>query len=42
MLVRDYNYSESALLAKQRETRILSAALAHELVKVVMRRLASL
>lgn len=41
-LVRDYNYSESELLAKERETRILSEALAHDLVTVVMRRLSSL
>lgn len=42
VLVRDYNFSENALLAKQRETRIFSEALAHELVNVVMRRLATL
>jgi LPS-assembly lipoprotein len=41
-LVRDYSYSESAQLAKQRESAILSQALAHDLVSVVMRRLASL
>jgi outer membrane lipopolysaccharide assembly protein LptE/RlpB len=41
-LVRDYSYSESALLAKEREKSILSAALANELVSVVMRRLSSL
>ena len=41
-LVRDYNFSESELLAKERETRILSEALAHDLVSVVMRRLSSL
>jgi LPS-assembly lipoprotein len=41
-LVRDYNFSENALLAKERETRILSGALAHDLVSVVMRRLSSL
>jgi outer membrane lipopolysaccharide assembly protein LptE/RlpB len=40
--VRDYTFSESALLAKERERKILSAALAHDLVTVVMRRLASL
>jgi len=40
--VRDYNYSESAQLAKQREQQILSAALGDELVGVVMRRLSSL
>lgn len=42
VLVRDYNFSENALLAKERETRIFSEALAHDLVNVVMRRLASL
>ena len=41
-LVRDYNFSENELLAKERETRILNEALAHDLVSVVMRRLASL
>ena len=41
-LVRDYSYSESALLAKEREKSILSEALAHDLVSVVMRRLSSL
>jgi LPS-assembly lipoprotein len=41
-LVRDYSYSESALLAKEREKSILSEALANDLVSVVMRRLASL
>jgi LPS-assembly lipoprotein len=41
-LVRDYNFTESELLAKERETRILSEALAHDLVSVVMRRLSSL
>jgi LPS-assembly lipoprotein len=41
-LVRDYSYSENAQLAKQRESAILSQALAHDLVSVVMRRLASL
>jgi LPS-assembly lipoprotein len=41
-LVRDYNFSENQMLAKQREDRILSEALAHDLVSVVMRRLASL
>lgn len=41
-LVRDYSYSESAQLAKERESAILSQALAHDLVSVVMRRLASL
>ncbi len=42
VLVRDYNFSESQLLAKERERRILSEALARELVSVVMRRLSSL
>jgi len=42
VLVRDYNFSESQLLAKERETRILTEALAHDLVSVVMRRLSSL
>jgi LPS-assembly lipoprotein len=41
-LVRDYSYSETAQLAKERENAILSQALAHDLVSVVMRRLASL
>jgi LPS-assembly lipoprotein len=41
-LVRDYNFSESQMLAKEREERILSEALAHDLVSVVMRRLSSL
>jgi len=40
--VRDYNYSESAQLAKQREQQILSTALGDELAGVVMRRLTSL
>jgi outer membrane lipopolysaccharide assembly protein LptE/RlpB len=40
--VRDYNFSENELLAKERETKILSEALAHDLVSVVMRRLSSL
>jgi LPS-assembly lipoprotein len=42
VLVRDYSFSESALLAKQREQGILSDALARDLVSVLMRRLASL
>jgi LPS-assembly lipoprotein len=41
-LVRDYSFSESQLLAKEREKHILSTALAHDLVTVVMRRLSSL
>jgi outer membrane lipopolysaccharide assembly protein LptE/RlpB len=40
--VRDYSYSESALLAKEREKSIISEALANDLVSVVMRRLSSL
>ena len=42
VLLRDYSYSESAQLAKQREAAILTTALARELTAVVMRRLASL
>jgi LPS-assembly lipoprotein len=42
VLVRDYNFSESQLLAKERDVHILSEALARDLVSVVMRRLASL
>jgi LPS-assembly lipoprotein len=42
VLVRDYSFSESALLARQREVGILSDALARDLVSVLMRRLASL
>jgi outer membrane lipopolysaccharide assembly protein LptE/RlpB len=41
-LVRDYSYSENAQLAKDRENAILSRALAHDLVSVVMHRLESL
>ncbi|HMD58593.1 MAG TPA: LPS assembly lipoprotein LptE [Steroidobacteraceae bacterium] len=41
-LVRDYTFDEATLLAKQHERDVLSAALAAELVDVVMRRLASL
>jgi LPS-assembly lipoprotein len=41
-LVRDYSYSERALLAKQREQSILTEALGNDLVSVVMRRLSSL
>jgi LPS-assembly lipoprotein len=40
-LTRDYSFEETALLAKQRERDILSAALAGDLASVVMRRLAS-
>lgn len=39
---REYSFAESALLAKQREKEALSAALANDLVVIVMRRLASL
>jgi LPS-assembly lipoprotein len=42
VLVRDYSYSESAQLAKQREAAILTSALARELTGVAMRRLSSL
>jgi LPS-assembly lipoprotein len=41
-LVRDYTFDEATLLAKQHERDLLSAALAQQLVDVVMRRLASL
>ena len=41
-VVRDFAFSENELLAKERETRFLSEALAHDLVSVVMRRLSSL
>jgi len=41
-LVRDYTFDEATLLAKQHERDVLSAALASQLVDVVMRRLASL
>ena len=39
---REYSFSEAALLAKGRERDTLSAALADDLVTIVMRRLASL
>jgi LPS-assembly lipoprotein len=39
---REYSFTESALLAKEREKESLSAALADDLVTIVMRRLASL
>ncbi len=42
VLVRDYSYSESEQLAKQREAAVLSTALARELTGVVMRRLSAL
>jgi LPS-assembly lipoprotein len=41
MLTRDYSFDETALLAKQHERDMLSAALARDLASVVMRRLAS-
>jgi len=41
-LIRDYTFDEATLLAKQHERDVLSAALAQQLVDVVMRRLASL
>ena len=41
MLTRDYSFDETALLAKQHERDLLSAALARDLASVVMRRLAS-
>ena len=39
---REYSFAVSELLAKQNEGAILQAALAHDLVDVVMRRLSSL
>ena len=39
---RDLSFDESALLAKEREQEVLRAALARDLVGVVMRRLSSL
>jgi LPS-assembly lipoprotein len=39
---REYSFAVSELLAKQNEEAILQAALAHDLVGVVMRRLSSL
>ena len=39
---REYSFAVSQLLAKQNEEAILQAALAHDLVDVVMRRLSSL
>jgi len=39
---REYSFTVSELLAKQNEEAILQAALAHDLVDVVMRRLSSL
>ena len=39
---REYSFDAAALLAKEREKEVLSAALADDLVTIVMRRLASL
>jgi len=39
---REYSFAVSELLAKENEEAILQAALAHDLVDVVMRRLSSL
>jgi LPS-assembly lipoprotein len=39
---REYSFTVSELLAKENEETILQAALAHDLVEVVMRRLSSL
>ena len=41
-LTRDLSFDEAQLLAKEREKEILSEALAHDLVALVMRRLAAL
>jgi LPS-assembly lipoprotein len=41
-LTRDYSFDERALLAKGREEELLRAALADDIVDIVMRRLASL
>ena len=41
-LNRDYSFDERALLAKGREEEVLRAALANDIVGIVMRRLASL
>ena len=41
-LTRDYSYSTSAVLAKQREQSILREALARDLAGLVVRRVASL
>jgi LPS-assembly lipoprotein len=41
-LTRDLSFNEAALLAKEREQEVLRAALARDLVGVVMRRLSSL
>jgi LPS-assembly lipoprotein len=39
---REYSFDETALLAKERERDTLTAALADDLVRLVMRRLSSL
>ena len=39
---REYSFAVSELLAKENEEAVLQAALAHDLVEVVMRRLSSL
>ena len=41
-LVQDYSYNESEQLAKQRESQVLTSALARELAGVVMRQLTRL
>jgi LPS-assembly lipoprotein len=41
-LTRDYSFDERALLAKEHEEEALRAALANDIVGIVMRRLASL
>jgi LPS-assembly lipoprotein len=41
-VTRDLSFNEAALLAKEREQEVLRAALARDLVGVVMRRLSSL
>ncbi|MBM0108377.1 hypothetical protein JM946_26900 [Steroidobacter sp. S1-65] len=41
-VTRDYNYDETAVLAKQKEQAILREALARDLAGLVVRRLASL
>jgi LPS-assembly lipoprotein len=41
-LTRDYSFDETALLAKEHEEDTLRAALANDIVGIVMRRLASL
>jgi LPS-assembly lipoprotein len=41
-LTRDYSFDQTAVLAKQREEAILREALARELARLIIRRLASL